>query len=223
VDQTVLGEVLPGHPAKAAGLRPGDRVVAVDGIPVTDWRQLVSLVQERPGQETVLEVERQDHRLVIRLVPEESREFPGRGFIGVAPVTVLERLPLPQAIASGFLYAWQLTVVVLKALGGMLTGRQPVDLMGPVGAVVFIGQATRAGLENLMRLAGFLSLNIGLFNLLPIPALDGSRLVFLGLEGVRGRPVDPEKENLIHFVGFALLLLLIVVVTYRDILRLDAS
>ncbi|MDQ7793787.1 MAG: RIP metalloprotease RseP [bacterium] len=221
LEPATIGEVLPGHPAREAGMKAGDQVVAVDGEPVADWDELVALVQRRPGREVTFEVERDGRRLLIPIVPEESRDSPGRGFIGVAPVVEIHRLPPLQAVAGGAMFAGQLLVLVLRAIAGMVLGRQPLDLVGPVGAVAFIGQATRAGLENLLRLAGFFSLNIGLFNLLPIPALDGSRLLFLGVEGVRGRPIDPEKENFVHFVGFALLLLLIIVVTYKDILRLD--
>lgn len=225
-DSTVIGEALLDRPARTAGLRAGDRITAVDGIPVANWPELVRLIQERLGRTVQLEVQRQDQRLrdrglFVTVVPQESPDHPGRGFIGVAPVTGVRRLPLFQAAAAAVTYAGQLIILVLQALGGMLLGRQSVDLVGPVGTVAFIGQATRAGLEHLLRLGGFLSVNIGLFNLLPIPALDGSRLVFLGIEGIRGRPIDPARENFVHFLGFAFLILLIIVITYRDLLRLD--
>jgi regulator of sigma E protease len=220
-DSTVIGQALPDRPAQAAGLRAGDRITAVDGITVTNWSGLVRLIQERPGRPVQLEIERQGERLSVTVVPQDSPDHPGRGFIGVAPVTGMRRLPFFSAVAAAVTYTGQLILLVLQALGGMLLGRQPVDLVGPVGTVAFIGQATREGLEQLLRLGGFLSINIGLFNLLPIPALDGSRLIFLGIEGIRGRPIDPARENLVHFIGFALLILLIIVVTYRDLLRLD--
>ncbi|HCC32423.1 MAG TPA: RIP metalloprotease RseP [Clostridiales bacterium] len=220
-DSTVIGQALPGRPAQAAGLQAGDRITAVDGIPVADWPELVRLIRERPGQTVQLAIDRHGERLSIVVVPQDSPDRPGQGFIGVAPVTGVRRLPFLQAVVAAVTYTGQLILLVLQAIGGMLLGRVPVDLVGPVGTVAFIGQATRAGLEHLLRLGGFLSVNIGLFNLLPIPALDGSRLIFLGIEGLRGRPIDPARENLVHFVGFALLILLIIVVTYRDLLRLD--
>ena len=221
LDSTVIGEALPDRPAQAAGLQVGDRVKAVDGIPVATWSELVRLIQERPGRTVQLEVERQGKRLLIAVVPQDNPDHPGRGFIGVAPVVDVRRLPLLQAVAAAVTYTGQLIILVLQAIGGMLLGRQPVDLVGPVGTIAFIGQATRAGFEHLLRLGGFLSLNIGLFNLLPIPALDGSRLLFLGIEGIRGRPIDPARENLVHFLGFALLILLVIVITFRDLARME--
>ena len=111
----------------------------------------------------------------------------------------------------------------IKGLFAMLLGRIPADVAGPVGIAKILGDAAKAGIRNLLYLVGLLSANLGILNLLPFPALDGSRLVFLGIEGVRQRPVDPEKENLIHFIGFTLLMLLALLVTYRDILRISAS
>ncbi|MBX5476004.1 MAG: site-2 protease family protein, partial [Clostridia bacterium] len=96
-------------------------------------------------------------------------------------------------------------------------------VMGPVGIADTIAQASRAGIVNLLLLAAVISVNLGLVNILPIPALDGSRLVFLAWERLRGKPVDPEKEGFIHFIGFAMLILLILVITYHDVLRLSAG
>ena len=95
-----------------------------------------------------------------------------------------------------------------------------VDIVGPVRTSHITGQIAQQGIEYLIRWAAILSLYLGIFNLLPIPALDGSRLAFLGLEALRGKPIDPGREGLVHFVGFAMLFLLMLAVTYNDILRL---
>ena len=95
------------------------------------------------------------------------------------------------------------------------------DLAGPIGVINEVGQAAKMGMTSLLLILGFISVNLGFFNLLPIPALDGSRLVFLFIELVRGKPIDPEKENVIHLVGFAFLIGLMLIVTYRDLLRLN--
>jgi len=103
----------------------------------------------------------------------------------------------------------------------MIAGRIPADVAGPVGIISIVGEVAQTGMVNLLSLSAALSVNLGLINLLPIPALDGSRLVFLLVEGVRGRPVDPKKEGFIHFVGFTLLILLMIIIAYRDLIRLD--
>ena len=102
----------------------------------------------------------------------------------------------------------------------MVTGKIPADVGGPVMIAQVIGEGARQGLANLLSLTGVLSIQLGLINLFPIPALDGSRLVFLLIEGVRGKPLNPEKENMIHLVGFVLLMALMIAVTYKDVLRL---
>ena len=94
-------------------------------------------------------------------------------------------------------------------------------MAGPVGVISEIGHAAQMGLMNLLVLLGFISVNLGFFNLLPIPALDGSRLVFLFIELIRGKPIDSKKENLIHFVGLVFLLGLMLIITYRDLIRID--
>jgi regulator of sigma E protease len=102
----------------------------------------------------------------------------------------------------------------------MITGQERPDLGGPVRVVWEISKAVEMGFIPLLTLAALLSINLGLFNLFPIPALDGSRILFLVIERLRGKPVDPRRENFIHLVGFGLLLMLIVVITYNDILQL---
>jgi regulator of sigma E protease len=94
------------------------------------------------------------------------------------------------------------------------------ELSGPVGTIQITSKIANEGIKPMILWSGILSLYLGLFNLLPFPALDGSRLVFLGIEAVRGRPVDPNRESMVHFIGFAMLMLLMIVVTYNDILRL---
>ena len=93
------------------------------------------------------------------------------------------------------------------------------DLAGPIGVIYTVGEAAKYGLINLLYITGFISVNLGFFNLLPIPALDGSRILFMLVELVRGKPVNPEKEGFVHFVGFIFLMLLMIVVTYSDIIR----
>jgi len=215
----VVGSVLTGEPAQAAGVKPGDRIVAVDGHPVSDWDQLVKEIQARPERTIVLSVERGDSRLDIRV--RTATNASGQGLIGIvnADPQMVRRDPL-VALSSGFVYTGRITGLILLFVGRMIFAHAPPEVGGPVRVAVEIGQAAKVGLTNLAELSAFLSINLGIFNLLPVPALDGSRIVFLLTEAVRGRPVDPAKENFIHLVGLGLLLLLMVAITYNDILHL---
>ncbi|MBX6377293.1 MAG: site-2 protease family protein, partial [Clostridia bacterium] len=165
-----------------------------------------------------VELERDGRRLAVVVVPRLGEG--GRGQLGILPVMEVERLKPLHAIWEGIASTGRIVGQWFGALALMVRGAEGPEVLGPVGIGQQIGQATRMGLSYLLSLAGIISANLGLVNLLPIPALDGSRLVFLLLEGVRGRPVDPAKENLVHFVGFALLMLLTLAITYRDVARL---
>jgi len=217
---TALGQVVPGYPADRAGLLPGDVIVAIDGRGVSTWNDIVGIIAASPGKELTLVFERDGGRHTVVVSPTTDPERPGEGVIGVAPTLVFTPIGPVQALYEGVVETWRVLTAWLSGIVGLILGRAPLDLAGPVMTIRFIGTTVRSGLVNLMYLAGFLSLNIGLFNLLPFPALDGGRLTFLAYEGLSGRKVDPHKENLVHFIGFATLILLIILVTYRDILHL---
>ncbi|MCL6451767.1 MAG: RIP metalloprotease RseP [Acetobacteraceae bacterium] len=213
-----IEQVLEGYPAAQAGIQPGDRVVEVDGRRLRDWLDLQLTIQRRPGQDLVLGVDRGGRRLEFRLRPVATPE--GQGLIGVVPAYEVQRFGVLNSLGRGFRDTLTFTWMWLKGLVQILTGRAAGEVTGPVGIIQLIGQAARVGLSQVLFLLGLISTNLALLNLLPVPGLDGSRLVFLAIERVRGRPIDPRHENLVHFLGFALLMLLVVVLTYRDLARI---
>lgn len=217
----VVGDVEPNLPAAKAGLAPGDRILSVNGRAVNDWTDLLEAVRASEGKRLALVVERGGQRLDVTLKPEQRD---GRWLVGIAPET--RSRTLTEAAAYGVTQTWDLSAKIVTFLGllvgKLFTGEGPeADLSGPVGIFLFTGAAAEQGLASLVHWAAFLSVNLAIFNLLPFPALDGGRLLFLGIEMLRGRPVDPEKESLVHFIGLAFLLLLIIVVTWNDIQNLD--
>ena len=213
-----IAEVVPDSPAQVGGLQAGDRIVAVNDRDVFEWHELVQAIERSPGETLRLTVERGEATHVLEVTPELGER--GVGVIGVSSAVETQRLSVPQALREAVQYTIDLVVMVLRSLGMMITGRTQTDFIGVVGIGQLIGEATRLGIVHLASLAAGLSAYLGLFNLLPIPALDGSRLLFLGFEGIRGRPVDPDKENMIHFIGFALLIGLALFVNFREILGL---
>lgn len=217
VATTVISETIPDLPAQQAGLMPGDQIVAVNDHKVENWDQLAQQINEQPGKDIVITVLRNGAELQfnVRPVTDES----GGGMIGIIPEQSNRKLGLIESLGQGMVLTGQVTLLILDYLAKMIIGQAPPDFGGPVMIVSEIGKAASIGFFFLLQLAAFLSINLGLFNLLPIPALDGSRILFLFFEKLRGRPVDPLKENFIHLVGFGLLLLLIVIITYNDILR----
>lgn len=218
LQSTEIGAVLPGGQANEAGLQQGDRIISIAGERVNDWEELVSLIHVHPEVEIVIEYERQGQTGFVTLVPVRDPQS-GEGRIGIQAQT---RMFSPLlSIRAGLQHTVWFIQLFASSIMQMVTGNAAPDVVGPVGIIQIVGEVARTGVVNLMSLAAIISLNLGILNLLPIPALDGSRLVFLIVEGMRGRPVDPQKESFVHFVGFTVLILLMIVIAYRDLTRLD--
>lgn len=216
-----VGQLMSGWPAEAAGLRPGDAIVAINGEPMDSGQKVIDTIHRNPETDLRLTVEREGRRFEIavrsRLDPRQNI-----GLIGFRPEAIRERMGPVRALAwaSGTLVE-TVRIIFITLVGLIREGGEMLDqLAGPVGAVRFLGEAGAAGAEIFIYTASALSIMIGVFNLLPLPALDGGRLLFLVVEAVRRRPVDPRREGYIHLVGFALLILLLVTLTVRDIGKL---
>ncbi len=219
-DINVVGRVEPDMPAARAGLQAGDKILQVDNTPVTTWRDMVQLIYERPEQKITLLLERDGRQQQVTLTTIKDPQA-GVGMIGIGPTW--ERQGIGRSIILGLQQALEITRLIVLSLVQMVTGRVAAEVVGPVGIIQLVGQAATFGLANVLNFMAVLSLDLGLINLLPVPALDGSRLVFLGLEGVRGRPINPEKENFVHLIGFALLMGLLILITYNDLVRIFSS
>lgn len=217
----VVARTESGYPAQAAGIRPGDRILSVDGTLARDWNQLHELISSQSGRPVTIVLDRGGRDLTLRMTPVPGPDGSG-GLIGVEPVMLVQRLGVLAALGQGAVWTWQIVAGWFVALARLLHGGGgQAQLLGPVGISEQIGVAAQNGLADLLLFVAALSANLGLINLLPIPALDGSRLVFLAVEGLRGRPVDPEKESFVHLVGFALIVALTLLVTYHDLLHLN--
>lgn len=217
---TRVDKLVPGQPAEQAGIKPGDQVVAIDGVTIKSWEEISSKISNSAGKNVTLLIRRDGRDIQVNLVPEPDPGANGDGKVGIYPAQELKQLGPVAALATGMEYTARVTGMIVEFIGRMIIGQAPPDLGGPVRVIWEIDKAVDLGFYHLLQLAAFLSINLGLFNLFPIPALDGSRILFLVVERLRGRPVDPRKENFIHLVGFGLLLMMIVVITYNDILQL---
>lgn len=213
----LLGTVAEGSPAELAGLQTGDVVVSLDDTAVKSWDDIVFYMADvQPGAAVTVGYLRggEQFSAVLQTVPNAD----GRAILGVTQG--IKRADFLTSLKLGFTTTVNFTVMIFQALFGMVTGSTPVEVAGPVGMVSLVGEYADVGLMYLFLFAGMLSVNLGVMNLLPIPALDGARLVFLLIEAVRRKPVDRDKEAMVHFVGFVLLMVLMVVVTYFDVTKL---
>ncbi|BCX80941.1 regulator of sigma E protease [Methylomarinovum caldicuralii] len=228
----VIATVQPGSPADQAGLQPGGRIVAVDGRPIDDWRELVKIVRDSPGKPLTLTLERAGLEAEVTVIPESVPGADGkpRGRIGAGvriPAEAFERLKvsyrlgpleaIPAAVGKTFEYAW----LTLKMIGKMLVGQASVkNLSGPISIAQYAGQSAALGMDAFLKFIAIVSISLGVLNLLPIPVLDGGHLLFYLIEAVRGRPLSDEAMALAQQIGMAILLALMTLAIFLDIQRL---
>ncbi|MEL1134011.1 RIP metalloprotease RseP [Desulfitobacterium sp. THU1] len=221
-DTNVVGTLIEGMPAQAAGIQPGDKVVSVNGVETTTWTDLTQAIHKMPEKDITLVIEHEGQQRALTIKTELDAAS-GHGLVGIGPEVTYQKTSLPEAAQYGFKQTVSFTRLVLVTLAQMVTGETKAELGGPVAIVQAIDQSAESGWENYLGFIGILSIQLGLLNLFPIPALDGSHLVFLLIEGLRGKPMNPERQNFIHFLGFIFLMALMLAVTYQDILKLFAG
>lgn len=219
-NEPILGKLTEDGAAISSGLKEGDIVHAIDGAEITQWPDVVEIIRKNPEKELIFAIERNGEEMNLPVTPNIAKDTEGKqyGVIGVYSPT--EKSP-GKAVSYGVTETYFWTKEIFFALGKLITGEFSIDaLSGPVGiyqSTDYVAQT--GGVIYLMKWAAMLSVNLGIMNLLPIPALDGGRLLFFAVEAVRGKPVDRQKEGMVHFLGFALLMLLMLVVTWNDIQR----
>jgi regulator of sigma E protease len=224
--QVLVEEVASDSPAARAGIVPGDIILSVEGKPVYSVGDLQRYIQLNLGREISLGVKHkdlstEDFQIIPRWRPPESQ-----GAIGVAvrtssPIVVRQHYPFWQAIPMGVGECIETFVLFKNGIISMFIGTAPAVVTGPIGIAQLTGEVAKAGLSPLLEFAAFLSINLGIINILPLPALDGGRFAFVLLEWVRrGKRVPAKVEGFIHMVGFALLIAFVVAVTYQDIIRI---
>ncbi len=218
----VIGSLTPGYPAVEAGLMEGDRILSVGGLPVSHWNEMAQIIHGSPGKSVTIEVDRDGTHQTLTVIPRLD-EKSGRGLVGISPEneTISRRYPVIESISIGFKRNVELLGLTFKFLWDLLTFNTSLKLLGgPIMICQVTGEVARAGISEFIAFMAFLSLQLGILNLLPIPVLDGGHLLFLGLEGIKGRPLEPRSREMAQRIGFFLLLLLILVVSYNDILRI---
>ncbi|MBV8639508.1 MAG: site-2 protease family protein [Candidatus Eremiobacteraeota bacterium] len=227
IDRAVVTEVVPNTPAAKAGLQPGDRIVAVNinGSSVGDASKLIDTIHASLGKPMNVTYARSGAQTTIHVVPAPCPQNAKQGCIGFVPEPAFERVGFVKSVEySGIEYA-NVADQTVSQLGLLVT--HFTKYAGQVSGVVGMGQAAGViqdfGWGPYFALAATISFALGLFNLLPFPALDGGRAVFIIAELLRGKPVDPEKEALVHIAGFAALMALMVLVAFHDIARIVAG
>ncbi len=223
-NENIVGGVIAGKPAAQAGIEAGDRIIAVNGVLTNDWAAVTEQIHSKSNEKVMFQIEKAGTKqtVTLEIIPEFDQQS-GRGLIGITPQVYNQRVSVLKSAQYGLQQTIEFTRVIIAYIIQMITGQAPVELSGPVAVAQVIGEGARQGLSNLLSLTGILSIQFGILNLLPIPALDGGQLVVLAYEGIRRRPMNPEKKGWIQLTGFALLMALMIAVTYKDIVNLIAK
>ncbi len=226
-NSTEVGAVIPDTPALHAGLKGGDKIIAVDGNIFEDFESMAAYIRSKPDRDIVIKYRRDD---IDNLVTVRTGRFDyvdslgverSRGYVGIEPLFDFHSTSFGEALRGAPRAAIFITGVTLELLWKLITGQESVkNLGGPIMIADFAGRAMRQGLPYMFNLAAVLSINLAILNILPIPVLDGGHLVFLSLEAIRRKPIPFKKRLFWQQVGMGLLLLLMVIVTYNDIARL---
>lgn len=214
-----IQEVSDG-PAAYAGVQVGDVLTAVDGVRIDYYNDAVNVIRAASGDEAVLTVQRNGTSMDLVLRDFYNEEL-GYNYLGVVLAPVRVHYGIGKTVVFSLRYVKNIVSQTLGFFGTLFQGQvQSTDVAGPVGTIAYISTAVQYGVEIVLEFAVLISISLAVFNLLPIPALDGGRLLFLLIELVRGKPIDREKEGMVHFIGLMVLLALILFLTYNDIINL---
>lgn len=219
VPTDVVAQVRPGTPAAAAGLSAGDEIRTIDGRAFRSGSEIMDYIHARPNRLMDVAVERGGAiaHLKIKSMLGDIGGGAKAGMLGYLPRTTASRMPFVQGVVWGLAEVPLTMATQWYGIIQMIATHDTSALHGPVGIAEVVSEAASYGIGAVVSIAAVLSVILGMFNLFPIPALDGGRLAFMAVELVRGRRVDPEKEGLVHLTGFALLMVFIAFVTYHDI------
>lgn len=222
----VVDSVVPGRPAERAGLQPGDSIVAVEGVEVRRWSDVTARISESAGRELALDVIRRGSRVTVRVTPElradtsdiGTLEQVGRIGAGARQTLARESLGLGASMVAGWNATWNMGTSVIRVVGGLITGKVSVSqLGGPITIGRVSVEAARSGLEALWSLIAFLSINVAVLNLLPIPILDGGQILMNVAEGIKGSAFSARTREYIMRAGLVAIALLFALVMFNDV------
>jgi regulator of sigma E protease len=230
----VLGQVIAGGAAERAGLRVGDRVIAVDGDDVTQWQEVVAAVRARPGQRLEFIIDRAGTRSTVSLTTDSIQEGARSiGRIGAAPRTDPEavraamtevRYGVGESGLRAVAKTWETSLFSLRMLGKMLLGQISLkNLSGPITIADYAGQSAQVGWIAYLSFVALISISLGVLNLLPVPLLDGGHLMYYVIEIFKGKPVSERAMQIGQHIGMAVLFTLMILALYNDVNRLISN
>lgn len=223
-----IGRVLEGYPAEKVGLRENDKIIDIDGKKVKYWEDILDIIHNKKEEDISVVVDRAGAILTftVKGMAEEQKDIFGKPIkvtlIGIAPSEEVDfvKYGFFKSIWIGARTTWRITAITYRAIWGMLTGALSVrEVSGPIGIFAVTGKFAKMGLVHLLWISAVISVSLAIFNLLPFPILDGGHILFLGIEKLKGRPVDKKVQEMVQNAALVLLLTFMLFVSWNDILR----
>jgi regulator of sigma E protease len=213
-----VSTVVENGPAEQAGIFSGDKIIAIDSIKMEDPKRIANIINESSGEELQITLDRGGENIDVFVIPEYDDNYK-KGLIGITFEISVEKINIFSAFSEGLITTINIIKLIFTNTIEMITGKVPVEIAGPLGIAQMTGEAAKLGFLSLLYFTAILSIFIGLFNLLPIPILDGGHLLILAIEKIRGKPLEPEKINFMYLIGISLMIIIFIIATYKDILR----
>lgn len=215
ISTATVGEIIPGYPAQEIGLQKGDVITEVNGEKITTWQSMSEAIKASKS-DMDFKVKRGEELLSLKAKLKADED--GSPLLGVRPA--FRRMGIFEAASKSMGYTWAMGTEILRGIYLLVTGAQQGEITGPVGIASMAGEVARRGWWDFIAFLAIINLQLGLLNLLPLPALDGGRLLFLSFEAVTRRKVPEKIENAVHYVGLALFIVLTIFVTWKDITKI---
>ena len=217
-----VSTVIENGPAEQAGVLSGDKIIAINSIKMEDPNRIANTINKSSGEELQITLDRGGEIVDVFVIPEYDDDYK-KGLIGITFEVSVEKINIFSAFLKGIIATGNIIKLIFSNIIEMITGKFPLEIAGPLGIAQMTGEVAKLGFLNLLYFTAILSIFIGLFNLLPIPILDGGHLLILVIEKLRGKPLEAEKINFMYLIGISLMIILFVIATYKDILRLFAK
>lgn len=218
MENPIVGSIMAGYPSDRAGIIPGDSIISVNGKEVSDWPSMARAIRESATESPLdLIVLRGEDKINMSVKVDIDPES-GFPLLGIQPSRV-KYSPI-KAVTQSMGYTFHLSVAMIKGIGEWIFGKNQVDVSGPVGIATMAGDAAKQGFWAFISFLAIISLNLGIINLFPFPALDGGRIIFILGEIITGKRLSQSVEGYIHFTGFILLIGLILFITWKDVMKL---
>lgn len=224
-----VGDVVKDSPAQRSGLLTGDEIVSINDADVKRWDELSNVIHDSPGKKITLRIKRREETFTIEVTPERKKvpnifgEEKEIGLIGITPSgkTIIKKEPLPDAVIMAVQKTYEITALTILGIIKLIQRVIPAKTIGgPILILQMAGEQASAGFMNFFVFMAVISINLGILNILPIPVLDGGHILFLSIEGIRGKPLKEKTMMIVQRVGMALIIALMTFAIYNDVLRL---